>query len=82
MHCVYIIPVVYWSYPGKRSVGNACYFVACEFYKVAVMKGWAQRKYFFFAFFLTLIGYLLITALPDRGGAAAGSFDSRDLPEL
>ena len=57
-------------------------FVAREFYKVAVMKGWAQRKYFFFAFFLTLIGYLLITALPDRGGAAAGSFDSRDLPEL
>ena len=58
------------------------YFVAREFYKVAVMKGWAEQKYFFFAFFLTLIGYLLITALPDRGGAAAGSFDSRDLPEL
>ena len=58
------------------------YFVAREFYLAASMKGWASKKYFFFAFFLTVIGYLLILALPDRGSIAAGSFESRDLPEL
>lgn len=58
------------------------FFVAREFYQAAAMKGWASRKYFFYAFFLTLIGYLLVLALPDRGSASAGSFESRDLPEL
>ena len=58
------------------------FFVAREFYLAAAMKGWASKKYFFFAFFLTLIGYLLILALPDRGSVSANSFDSRDLPEL
>ena len=58
------------------------YFVAKEFYLAAAMKGWASKKYFFFAFFLTVIGYLLILALPDRGSTSAGSFESRDLPEL
>lgn len=58
------------------------YFVAREFYMAASMKGWASKKYFFFAFFLTVVGYLLILALPDRGSISAGSFESRDLPEL
>ena len=58
------------------------FFVAKEFYLAAATKGWASKKYFFFAFFLTLIGYLMILALPDRGSIAAGSFESRDLPEL
>ena len=58
------------------------YFVAREFHMAAAMKGWASKKYFFFAFFLTVVGYLLILALPDRGSTSAGSFESRDLPEL
>lgn len=58
------------------------FLAAREFYLAAAMKGWDSKKYFFYAFFLTLIGYLLILALPDRGSSAAGSFDSRDLPEL
>ena len=58
------------------------FFVAKEFYQAAASKGWASKKYFFFAFFLTLIGYLLILALPDRGSISAGSFESRDLPEI
>ena len=58
------------------------FFVAREFYLAAAMKGWASKKYFFFAFFLPVIGYLLVLALPDRGTVSAGSFESRDLPEL
>ena len=58
------------------------FLVAREFFLAAAMKGWASRKYFFYAFFLPIIGYLLVVALPDRGSASDGSFESRDLPEL
>ena len=58
------------------------FLVSREFYKTAVMKGWAHKKYFFFPFLLPVIGYLLVIALPDRGSAADGSFESRDLPDL
>ena len=58
------------------------FFVAREFYLASAMKGWASKKYFFYAFFLPVIGYLLILALPDRGSVSAGSFESKDLPAL
>lgn len=58
------------------------WFVAKEFYKAAVARGWPQKKYFWLCFLLPLAGYLLVIALPDRGGAALGSFVSTDLPEL
>ena len=58
------------------------FLLAREFYMAAAMKGWASKKYFAYAFFLPVIGYLLILARPDRGSNAAGSFESRDLPEL
>ena len=58
------------------------YFVAVEFYKVAIMKGWSQRKYFFMAFLLWLVGYMLIIALPDRGGSSRKVVVSDDLPDL
>ena len=58
------------------------YFVAQEFYKAAVAKGWPQKKYFWLCFLLTGAGYLLVLALPDRGGSAQESFTSDDLPEL
>ena len=58
------------------------YFIAKEFYKAAVMKGWASKKYFWFPFFFTLAGYILVAALPDRGGKDMSVFCSDDLPEL
>ena len=58
------------------------FFVAREFYLAAATKGWASKKYYFFAYFLNVIGYLMIIALPDRGSVSAGSYESRDLPEL
>ena len=58
------------------------YFVAKEFYKAAVARGWPQKKYFWICFLLPVIGYLLVIALPDRGGPALGSFVSDDLPDL
>ncbi len=58
------------------------WFAAKEFYKAAVARGWPQKKYFWICFLLPILGYLLVIALPDRGGPATGSFVSGDLPEL
>lgn len=58
------------------------YFVAEEFYKVAQMKGWPQKKYRGIALGLWIIGYLLIIALPDRSNGAMTAVISDDLPEL
>lgn len=58
------------------------YYVAGEFYKVAAMKGWSQKKYRVMAFWLWIVGYLLIIALPDRTGESMTAVISDDLPEL
>ena len=58
------------------------WFVAKEFYRAAVARGWPDRKYFWICFLLPPAGYLLVLALPDRGGPAQDSFDSGDLPEI
>ena len=58
------------------------YFIANEFYKAAVAKGWPQKKYFWLCFLLGIAGYLLVIALPDRGGSHMADFVSKDLPEL
>ena len=59
------------------------FFIAKEFYKAAAMKGWNSRKYFWIAFLLPLAGYILVAALPDRGGkAGVAAIECDDLPEL
>lgn len=58
------------------------YFVAEEFFKIAAMKGWSQKKYRIMALVLWIFGYLLIIALPDRAGASMTAVISDDLPEL
>lgn len=57
-------------------------FMAVEFYKAASAKGWGQRKYFWIAFLLSFAGYILIAALPDRGGQQMSVLISDNLPEL
>ncbi|MBO5555792.1 MAG: hypothetical protein J5927_01275 [Oscillospiraceae bacterium] len=71
-----------WVLLGVIAALIADYFVAREFYKAAVMKGWPQKKYFWFSFLLGLAGWLLVAALPDRGGPALTAFESDDLPSL
>ena len=60
----------------------ADWFLAGEFNKAAIMKGCSGRKYFWICFILPLAGYLLVIALPDRGGAELSVIESDDLPEL
>lgn len=57
-------------------------FVSVEFYRVAVMKGWSDKKYLLMAIFLWVVGYLLIIALPDRGGYNRKAVHSNDLPDI
>lgn len=58
------------------------FLLAKEFGRAAAMKGWHDKKYFWIAFFLGIPGYLLVTALPDRGGAAMSVLVSDELPDL
>ena len=43
------------------------FLLANEFSDVAAMKGHSDRKYFWFCFFFSILGYFLVIALPDRG---------------
>lgn len=43
------------------------WYLANQFYKVAEEKGFTDRKYLWICFWLGVIGYLLVIALPDRG---------------
>ncbi len=63
------------------------WLLAKEFYKAANSKGYYAKKYLWIAFLFTMIGYLLIIALPDRGtgesvGAKPASAAEDALPEL
>lgn len=58
------------------------FFVSVEFYKAAIVKGWHQKKYLAMAFLLWIVGYLLIIALPDRGGSGMQAVESNDLPDI
>ena len=49
------------------------FILAGYFYSVALIKGYKDTKYLKIAFYIPLVGYLLVIALPDRGAAAAKS---------
>lgn len=44
------------------------FVIACQFYNIAIDKGYSQAKYLSMAFILTMVGYLLIIAMPDKNG--------------
>lgn len=41
------------------------YLITKEFYSISQQKGYNQKKYFWICFFLGIIGYLLVIALPN-----------------
>ena len=47
------------------------YFIAVQFESVAADKGYRDSKYFHFCFWLGIVGYLLVIALPDRNNSIA-----------
>lgn len=65
-----VIIVLYW-------------FVAKEFYKIAKMKGHPQKKYFWWCFWVSWFGYMMVIALPDKRSTQTQNIPSIDeLPEL
>lgn len=42
------------------------YFIAYEFARIAGLKGYPGRKYFWWSFFTGFVGYLMVVALPRR----------------
>lgn len=60
------------------------FFISRWFYTAAKEKGHQQKKYFWICFWLGMVGWLLIIALPDRGGVLPRKQEPvRDeLPEL
>lgn len=42
------------------------YFIADEFRSIAARKGYCGRKYFWWCFFCTFVGYLMVVALPSK----------------
>lgn len=56
------------------------WFIAKEFYAIAVEKGHSDRKYFWWCFWLGFVDWAMVIALPDRNGGAGigskGGFDN------
>lgn len=57
------------------------WFMAGEFHKIAQDKGYREKKYFWICFFLTVVGYLLVCAMPDRS-LGQNVISSDELPDL
>ncbi len=47
------------------------YMIAQNFYFIACHKGYDDRKYFHFCFWLGVCGWIMVAALPDRGQHSA-----------
>lgn len=60
------------------------YFLAKEFYKIAQMKGYFDKRYFWLCFVFGFIGYLMVIALPviDSAKTAAQKAEDDSLPTL
>ena len=73
------------------------WFAAGQFYEIAKMKGHSDKKYFWWCFWLLLVGMMMVIALPDRrsgnvsastppnyrsGNVRTGSPGADDLPDL
>lgn len=72
---------------GMLLIGVFCaaflilgYYIAGLFYFIAVDKGYNSRAYLWLCFSITLVGYLLVVAMPDRGNTQ--QVVSEELPDL
>ena len=59
------------------------WLAAKRFDEIAQMKGQPPKKYFWWCFWVGMIGWAMVIALPDRAGINQKIADSSDdLPEL
>lgn len=59
------------------------WLVAKQFDEIAKMKGYPERKYLWWCFWLGIAGWLMVVALPDRGNMPSDmGVSSDELPDL
>ena len=51
------------------------YQISKEFQRIAKLKGFHESRYFWYPFWLPLVGYLMVIALPDH--STESSYDNR-----
>lgn len=51
----------------------ASYVIANEFYNIAIWKGYLDKKYFWYCFFFSILGILLVIALPNKSNKTQDS---------
>ena len=56
------------------------YYLAGLFYFIAVDKGYTEKVYLWLCFWIGLIGYMLVIAMPNRGSNP--QFANDELPDL
>ena len=56
------------------------YYLAGLFYFLGVDKGYSEKAYLWIAYFLPLVGYMLVIAMPDRRNTQQIASD--ELPDL
>ena len=49
------------------------YIFAYEFFEIVTLKGYKDRKYFWFCFLFGIIGYLMVIALPSKNNTTANT---------
>lgn len=66
---------------GAIVVIAVAYFAAKEFKSIAEMKGHDPERYFWWCFFVGIVGMMMVVALPDRNNHALNdkSLLGRDL---
>lgn len=58
-------------------------FAAEQFSEIASMKGHLNKKYFWWCFWLGIVGWAMVIALPDRANISSKvAIDVDELPEL
>lgn len=58
------------------------YIIAKEFAKAAADKGYTESKYFWYCFFFSVFGYLLVVALPSKEQTKKNEKSDFQLPNI
>lgn len=74
----YIVAIIF----GALILLVLDYFIAKEFYQIAVEKGYEDKRYFWYSFLMPVSGYAMVIALPDHSNNIVEAVVSDELPEL
>lgn len=58
------------------------WIISKEFAKAAADKGYTESKYFWYCFFFSVVGYLLVAALPSKEQTKKNEKNDFQLPNI